>query len=448
MKCVCIALVLATIGGTNSAAGWKVCNVAKYGAQPNTATPQTAHIQAAIDDCASDGGGEVVLPSDSNWTSGSLFLKSNIVFRILPGASLLGSTRMDNETYPRVYTRVGGTMSFSPASLLNGALCTDLSGFNSSGIGDQCRQWTKLSNVTIIGSAVGADPSSRPPIGARAGAGTIDGQGEGWWKQLDNRPTLLGLLWVNGLRLEDLVLTRSPFWTTHPTFCDSVVADGLTVLTTGPNTDGFDPDSSSNVLLQRSFLSCGDDVVAIKSGKDADGRAVGIPTTNVTVRNCAFGSGHGLSIGSEMSGNVTNVLVENVTMTGTERGVRVKSAQGRGGLVANVTYRNMVLSGVGTAVSVSQFYSDPNAPGPSPVFQNISVANLTAVDIPRSHALGTAAAGVLECLKQSPCLSQISLADVSAEGAQAWQCENVNIRSVRVEPAPGSECFSTSLLES
>jgi hypothetical protein len=222
-----------------------------------------------------------------------------------------------------------------------------------------------------------------------------------------------------------------------------VIADGLTVRTTGPNTDGFDPDSTSNVLLQRSYLSCGDDVVAIKSGKDADGLAVAIPTNNITVRNCEFGSGHGLSIGSEMSGNVTNVLVEDVTMTGTQRGVRVKSAKGRGGIVANVTYRNMVLSGVGTSVSINQFYADPNSPGPVPLFRNISVTNLTALHIPEgAPRLGTSSVGQIQCLQASPCDTGIILRDISAKGAKAWQCENAKITATNVDPNPGSDCFS------
>ena len=105
--------------------------------------------------------------------------------------------------------------------------------------------------------------------------------------------------------------------------------------------DGIDPDSCSNVLVQDCYVSTGDDCIAIKSGKDADGRAVGIPTNNVTIRNMRFGKGHGISIGYEMSGNVTNVIFENFAMDSTERGPRVKSQRGRGGLVANITYKDI-----------------------------------------------------------------------------------------------------------
>ncbi|KAA0158576.1 hypothetical protein FNF27_08279 [Cafeteria roenbergensis] len=434
------ALVAAGVLVAATATASRVCSVQDFGAKPNTGTAQTAAIQAAIDACSGDTAGEVVLPllpEGGNWTSGSLFLNSNLVFRIAPGAALLGSTSMDNETYPTVYTRVAGTMGFAPASLLNGARCQDLSGYDPAKVGDQCKRWNKLSNVVITGAASSQDPSERPALGASPGAGIIDGQGEGWWQHLDFRPTLLGLLWIDGLTLSDLYLTRSPFWTVHPLFSSNVLADGLTVRTSGPNTDGFDPDSCANVTLQRSDLSCGDDVVAIKSGKNEDGRAVGIPTTNVTVRDCAFGLGHGLSIGSETSGNVTDVRIQRVTMTGTQRGVRVKSGKGRGGVVANILYEDMQLQGVGTPVSISQLYTKPTSPGPAPEFRSITVRNLTSVDSPAGSG-----AGEVSCLPESPCDSGFSFLHMHVSTSGKWTCSNADVSSTDVSPVMPAACRS------
>lgn len=448
---LCVALALSSLSADLlGASAWKVCKVNPNGSGPGS--PQTKAIQSAIDDCAADGGGEVVLDG-GNFTSGSLWLRSNILLRIPPGSALLGSTDRSNATYPQIYTRVGGVMGFSPASLLNGAVCEDLSGFNASKVGDQCKRWGKLENVTVTGNdQAGGMRAAGAPIGAAPGSGVIDGQGEGWWHSGVTRPTLLGLLWVRGLTLTDLFLTRSPFWTTHPAFSEDIVADGLTVRTTGPNTDGFDPDSCSNVLLTRSDLSCGDDVIAIKSGKDEDGRAVGIPSTNITIRDCKFGQGHGLSIGSEMSGNVTNVIVTNVVMEGTEKGVRLKSGKGRGGVIRNVTYSGMVLKNVGTPVSVSLDYTSPSSPGPYPHFSDITVRNVTSESsggtrrgpggrpsAPRDES-SSSLAGQFLCLKDSPCTDGFVLQGIQVQTASEWKCEYARVSATHVSPSLPSEC--------
>lgn len=181
------------------------CDVRTYGAVPDGKTLSTAGIQAAIDDCsrrASQNAPGVVLlpraaPTGSVYLSGSLFLKSNIVFFVDEGVTLLGSPAKDNTTYPQVYTRVAGTMQYGHASLINGALCTSIN-FNASAVGDQCREWAKLENVTI------------------AGYGTLDGNGDsGWWNKpyFNDRPTLLGLLWISSLTILDLKFVNPPFWT-------------------------------------------------------------------------------------------------------------------------------------------------------------------------------------------------------------------------------------------
>jgi polygalacturonase len=409
----------------------QVCSVDQFGAVPNEEQPQTGAIQSAIDYCAKQGGGVVLLPSvpsasvgapRTNWTSGALFLRSNIDFRVAPGAALVGSMRTDNETYPPVYTRVAGTMGFAPASLLNGARCLDLSGYNASGLGDQCKRWDRLTNVRISGAPLGSNlsPQALLRAGAPDEAGTIDGQGVAWYgKACDNyRPTLLGLLWITGLEIQSITLQNSPFWTIHPTFCDGVHVWGVSVKNAANscNTDGFDPDSTQNALMELSDISCGDDVVAIKSGKDADGIAVGIPARNITVRDCVFGTGHGLSIGSEMSGNVTDVLFSNITMAATERGVRIKSGMGRGGVVENVVYKGIHLLNVGLPLSIDEYYTSPLSPGPAPLFANITVSNLVSI-----NTSGSTAASI-NCLPQSPCAQGFLVADFNVTGADSWQC--------------------------
>merc|ERR1712087_5739 len=143
------------------------------------------------------------------------------------------------------------------------------------------------------------------------------------------------------------------------------------------------------------YISTGDDCIAIKSGKDADGRAVNISSNNITVRNVRFGNGHGLTIGSEMSGNVTNVLFEDCYAEGTNNGPHIKSTIGRGGRIENVTYRNIKLKNTENGITISESYNGANQSGPVPIIKNVRYENVTGTV--------TNAAGMLDCLQQSPC---------------------------------------------
>eukprot|EP01084_Bolivina_argentea_P174284 301916_1 len=405
----------------------KTCNITDYGAKGDGKTLNTKAIQDAIQDCgkaSADSTSDrslVILPSLSNkettYVSGALWLESNLEFRIDANVRLLGTDNKSNTTYPYIYTRRGGTMVMTKASLLNGGICTKIN-YNSSAIGDQCKDnWKKLKNIKIYGY------------------GIIDGNGHsGWYNNpySNVRPCLLQLMWIDGLTLFNVTVTNSPFWTVHPLFSNNILIENITVNTDGPNTDGIDPDSCSNVLIQKSFVTSGDDCIAIKSGKDADGRAVGIPSNNITIRDMQFGNGHGISIGSEMSGNVTNILFENFKMDKTERGPRVKSQRGRGGLVANVTYKDISMKGVSTGISVSQYYSS-SATGVAPIFRNIYIKNLTGSV--------TGEAGEFLCLPESPCYN-ITLDDDDITGYKnGFKCEYAYGTASDTEP---KSCLNTS----
>ena len=215
-------------------------------------------------------------------------------------------------------------------------------------------------------------------------------------------------------------------WTVHPIFCRRVLVDNVTILTDGPNPDGLDPDSCSDVLIQNCFISTGDDCIAIKSGKDADGRAVNISSNNITVRNVHFGNGHGMTIGSEMSGNVTNVLFTDCVAQGTDNGPHIKSTIGRGGKVENVSYVNIRLEGVENGLNIQENYNGANASGPVPVIRNISYINITGT--------ATETAGAFECLSQMPC-KEVTMRNVNIAGAKkGFSCENVQGEASNVEP--------------
>eukprot|EP00756_Hemistasia_phaeocysticola_P033968 Hpha_TRINITY_DN16496_c0_g9::TRINITY_DN16496_c0_g9_i1::g.162774::m.162774 len=227
------------------------------------------------------------------------------------------------------------------------------------------------------------------------GPGTIDGAGAKWWalhksgKEKYTRGRLVEFLWSDGILFEDIKLTNSPFWTVHPTYSSNVIARRLTIdnPNDAPNTDGFDPDSTVNVSLTDSYFSVGDDGVAIKSGWDCFGLEVNMPSANIYINNLTVKSPccAGICIGSEMSGGVKNVLVENSLLITPGQGLRIKSGLGRGAYVENITYRNIeIQDAVKWVIQVNDYYGSKNSEcglknaTALPVVQGIVFDNITA----------------------------------------------------------------------
>ena len=207
------------------------------------------------------------------------------------------------------------------------------------------------------------------------GEGIIDGCGskETWWqkdyvrrKSLPARPRLFFLNRCSHVTVQGLTFTNSPSWTIHPYFSDHLVFYGTNVKNPpdSPNTDGLDPESSSEIRILGMHFSLGDDCIAIKSGKIYMGMRYGTPSSGIQIRHCLLAEGHGsVTIGSEMAGGVNNVLVEDCLFDHTDRGLRIKTRRGRGerAIVDKITFRNITMKGVLTPVVVNCFYfCDPD----------------------------------------------------------------------------------------
>ena len=188
---------------------------------------------------------------------------------------------------------------------------------------------------------------------ALTGGGTLDGNGFKWWKAHRERklsfarPYLVCFDGCENARAEGLTLINSPVWTVHPLNCDRVTLRGLTIRNPAdsPNTDGIDPDYSTNVLIDGCLIDVGDDCIAIKSGTEE--ATIRRATENVIISNCHMLNGHGaLVLGSEMSGDVRNVVLSNCVFRNTDRGLRVKTRRGRGGRVSGITMDHVIMDGV------------------------------------------------------------------------------------------------------
>ncbi len=308
-------------------------NIEHFGARRDLADNAKV-IRAAIE--AIPVGGTLVVPA-GRWLTGPLFLKSGLTLHLEEGAILQAAAdRRAIDILPPHHDdgRMLGTWEGQPsacyASLITAIDCNDI---------------------------------------ALAGAGVLDGGGDSgdWWtwpKETRNGARRSRTVFLSGCQnvvLSGLTVRNSPSWTIHPVYCRDVVASGLMIQNPpdSPNTDGFNPESCENVLIEGVHFSVGDDCIAIKSGKRApDGDNTHLaPTRNVTIRHCRMERGHGgVVIGSEMSGSVMGIDIHDCELARTDRGLRIKTRRGRGGEVSNIVMRDCTMDGVDTAFVANSFY--------------------------------------------------------------------------------------------
>ena len=309
---------------------------------------------------------------------------------------------------------------------------------------------SKLRHQSLVMIVAGANDVSCHDVRV-IGAGTISGNGSAfWYKRAKSGPKVCGE-WQNmeihncsNVEVTGITLKDPANWNLHPIYSRDVYIHDMVISAPchSPSTDGIDPDSSSNVLIERVNITSGDDHIAIKAGKDAAGRAFGMPSRNITVRGNWHGCGGGISIGSELSGGVEDVLVEDVLHAGpSSTGLQIKTAPSRGGHARNVRYRNISFGAVSSGfITIWQNDgSDPPAPRLTDI-RNIHYEQLRR--IPGSPA-NTRGPGDFLCDVGAEC-HNISLVDVHLEpAAKNWGCFYMDGTSVRdVTPAGLEDCFA------
>ena len=195
------------------------------------------------------------------------------------------------------------------------------------------------------------------------------------------RPSFIEPFKCRNVLIEGVRILRSPMWELHPVLCTNVIVRGVQISTHGPNNDGCDPEACKDVLIEDCVFDTGDDCIAIKSGRNNDGRRVGVPTENVIVRRCLMKDGHGgVTIGSEISGGCRNVFVEDCVMDSPnlDRAIRFKSNAVRGGVMENIFVRNVKVGTVGDAALQIDFVYEEGPNGPhKPVVRNLVIENMT-----------------------------------------------------------------------
>ena len=364
-------------------------DIRDYGAKADGSTDATQAIRDAIQACHEAGGGKVLV-SGGKYLSGAIHLLSNVNLHIDEGATLLFKT--DPDAYlPAVFTRWEGVELYNYSALIYA-------------YGQQ--------NIGITGK------------------GTLDGQSsdDNWWpwkgprkgqpewakhqraardrlfkmaedgvpveeRRFGNgdylRPNFIQPYNCEGVLIEDVTILNSPMWEVHPVLCEKVIVRGITVVSHGPNNDGCNPESCKDVLIENCIFDTGDDCIAIKSGRNNDGRRLNVPSENIVIRNCEMRDGHGgVVIGSEVSGGARNIYIENCEMSSPnlDRALRFKTNSVRGGLIENIYARNIRVGEVADAViKVNFLYEEGDGGDFTPIVRNIVVENLSSLKSP--HAL-------------------------------------------------------------
>jgi polygalacturonase len=204
--------------------------------------------------------------------------------------------------------------------------------------------------------------------------------------------------------LQGVTILDPPFWAVHPYACDDVLVEDVvfSAPVTSPNTDGIDPDSCSNVVIRNFTASCGDDAIAIKSGKDEYGRAFNIPSRDILIEGGVIGPSSAINIGSEMSGGVYNVLVRGVLFKGGLFSTRIKSARGRGGYVKNITVEDVFLLDNVMGPGINMFYASGEQLSPT----DVATPHISDITY-RRHSGNALTAGAFLCLPEAPCTNII-----------------------------------------
>ena len=355
--------------------------ITDFGAQPGTDV--TAAIHAAIDACTKAGGGRVVVPP-GEWLTGAIQLKSNVNLHVSEGATLRWI--FDLTKYPTVFTRWEGVecMNYSAFIYAFEQENIAITGTGTLDGGADWETWWSW-NKKDEGPITRQKPARDKLI--EWGEGNVPVDQRVFASPSFLRPNFIQPYRCKNILIEGVTIVRSPMWEVHPALSQNITVRGLKINSHGPNNDGCDPESCIDVLIEDCVFDTGDDCIAIKSGRNGDGRRVNVPTENLIVRNCTMKDGHGgVVLGSECTGGIRNVFVENCTMDSLQldRALRFKNNAVRGGILENVFMRNVKIGRVSEAVLTIDLLYEEGAKGPfRPIVRNVQMENITCSASPR-----------------------------------------------------------------
>jgi polygalacturonase len=399
----------------------KSFDITRFGAVGDGITMNTEAISKAINECTQSGGGRVIIPAGI-WLTGPIHLKSDVNLLIKKGAIVVFSKNFDD--YPFISSFYEGRKDYRAMPLIyaNGAENIAITGkgiFNGSG-----EAWRPVKKFKMTEDQWKALINS---------GGVLNEKADTWWPNqyayeasLDPekyrsqeitdeerekykaffRPPMVQLVDCKVILIEGPVFQNSPNWGIHPAICTDMTINDITVINPwyAQNGDGIDLESCIKVRITNSFFDVGDDAICLKSGRDKEGRERAIPCQFVDISKCVVLHGHGgFVVGSEMSGGVYDVWVNNCSFTGTDIGLRFKSTRGRGGVVERINIENIRMINIpADAISFNLFYAGndpsediktsrssissaiPAVTEETPEFRNITMRNILCMGAERA----------------------------------------------------------------
>jgi len=360
-------------------------DVTAFGAVGNNTTDNTEAFRTAIAACVRGGGGRVVVPK-GEFLTGAIELKSNVNLYVTSDATIR-FTR-DINRYPLVYTRWEGVelMNFSPFIYSFEQTNVAITGTGTIDGNADCAHWWPWKGRTECGWKAGdvnqdADRNALFNMGERNVPVRERVFGPGHYL----RPMFIQPYRCTNVLIEGVRLLNSPMWQVHPVLCKNVTVKDLRIVRPGgpegPNTDGCDPESCTDVLISNCEFDTGDDCIAINSGRNGDGRRVNVPSDNVVIQGCRMKSGHGgITMGSQCTGGIRNVFAEDCQLDSPQLdiAVRIKNNAVRGGTIENIYVRNLRIGQVRQAALAIDFYYEEGDQGRfTPVARHVVLEKIT-----------------------------------------------------------------------
>jgi polygalacturonase len=367
-------------------------DVTSYGARGDDNKNSTDGIRAAIDACSKAGGGVVVIPK-GDFLTAAIHLRGNIRLHISDGATLRFDR--DPKSYlPLVFTRWEGMelMNYSPFLYAFEQTNIAITGGGTVDGNASCEHWWPWKGRTNCGWAKG-EPEQQPARDRleKMAAENVAVRQRQFGTGSFLRPNFIQPYRCTNVLIEGITIKNSPMWEIHPVLCRNVIVRNVSIDSHGPNNDGCDPESSTDVLIENCRFNTGDDCIAIKSGRNHDGRRVHQPSENILIRGCDMKDGHGgVTIGSEISGGVRNVFAEDCRMDSPhlDRILRIKTNSVRGGTIEHIYLRNITAGQVaGPAIEVDFQYEEGDKGQYPPVVRDIEVRTLTCQKSRRALSL-------------------------------------------------------------
>jgi polygalacturonase/rhamnogalacturonyl hydrolase YesR len=366
--------------------------ITKFGAKTtNTAAKNQKAIQKAIDKCSQKGGGRVIIPAGQKFLTAAIQLKNGVNLVVEEEAIL--EFAFQPELYPIVPTRWEGLDCWNLSPLIYAYQAKDIAitgkgTIDGGGSNETWWPWCGSKKFGMKEGGIAQNMGARAKLLQQAEDG-VDMDQRRFGPTDGLRPQMINFNQCEGILIEDVTLLRSPFWVIHPLLSTDITVRGVHINNDGPNGDGCDPESCDRVLIENCFFNTGDDCIAIKSGRNNDGREggqgrfAGKPSKNIIIRGCKMQNGHGgVVIGSEISGGCQNVYAENCEMDSPslDRVLRIKTNSCRGGIIENINMRNVTVGQCREAVLKINTDYEPRevcCRGFYPTVRNVTMENVT-----------------------------------------------------------------------